>query len=200
MRAIKTKHVYLIAITNRIMDKLYLNDNVCFYPVKGFEGLYWINENGDVYSKRKRFLVAHKDRYGYLKLGLSKNGNRYWFTIHRLVALNFIDNPNKKPCVNHIDGNKLNNSTSNLEWCTVTENNRHSWKIGNSKVSPNAVAALKKKLCKKVLQLNLNGETIKEWSGIREAARGVGGESSCISEVCRSLRKTHKGFIWKFST
>ena len=65
------------------------------------------------------------NNYGYLRISLSVDGKRHKYSIHRLVALLFIDNPYNKKEVNHIDGNKLNNVVTNLEWVTSSENQLH---------------------------------------------------------------------------
>ena len=67
---------------------------------------------------------------GYQRINLHHKGNARKFTIHRLVAIAFIDNPQSKPQVNHIDGNKLNNNASNLEWNTAKENTNHADSTG----------------------------------------------------------------------
>lgn len=91
---------------------------------------YIINEYGEVYKykgeKCYRIMKTSIDRYGYLKMPLSYKGKRYYKTVHRLVAEIFIPNPDNLPEVNHIDGNKLNNHISNLEWCTGEYNLWHS--------------------------------------------------------------------------
>lgn len=99
-------------------------------PVHGVSR-YLINENGDVKSLITNKIMRTKiDRYGYKTIGLVKdNGKKWYATIHRLVALTYIDNPQPDVFnqVNHIDGNKLNNHVSNLEWCSPKANVNHSY-------------------------------------------------------------------------
>lgn len=111
----------------------------------GYAGLYQISDLGNVKSLdrwiygrgRKKKQLRHgiimkpkTDRYGYLSIQLMKEDIRRHITVHRLVALSFIPNPENKPQVNHIDGNKKNNKVYNLEWNTPKENVTHAYKIG----------------------------------------------------------------------
>lgn len=91
---------------------------------------YYISSYGEVKRKLKngrwRFLSNKAiDRYGYPKITLSINGERRTISIHRLVAELFIPNPENKPQVNHINGDKTNNRMQNLEWVTGEENMEH---------------------------------------------------------------------------
>jgi predicted XRE-type DNA-binding protein len=96
--------------------------------IKGFED-YEVSNYGNVRNiKKNKILKSKKDRSGYLSLSLYLNGVKKFKYIHRLIALNFIEEIEGKPFVNHKDGNKLNNLISNLEWCTHKENCQHSIK------------------------------------------------------------------------
>lgn len=112
-----------------------------FVDIKGFEDYYQIsnygrilskdviwNTNKNILSRGGKIKKLCLDQYGYLRVTLWKNNKGKSFYIHRLIALHFIINPENKEQINHIDGDKLNNSISNLEWCTNKENINHSIK------------------------------------------------------------------------
>lgn len=87
---------------------------------------YQISSWGRVYSKNTHSIVAQeKTEKGYMRVYLCRDGVRKHYKVHRLVAGEFIPNPLGKPQVNHKDGNKENNSVSNLEWVTNKENCNH---------------------------------------------------------------------------
>lgn len=94
---------------------------------------YIINKNSDIRYKRTRRQLKQRDnRYGYKTVCLhsDKAGYKISKPVHRLVDEQFIDNPENKKEVNHIDGNKINNNASNLEWCTRQENSDHASRSG----------------------------------------------------------------------
>jgi len=98
--------------------------------IKGY-GNYLVSNKGRVFNyKFKKFLKRRKNQDGYLLVTLSKNGIVKTQKVHRLVAIAFIENPENKPTVNHIDGIKMNNFVSNLEWNTYSENTQHGYDIG----------------------------------------------------------------------
>ena len=117
-------------------------------PVVGWEKLYEVSSLGRVnrlettvrtcgtnmvFTTRvikKRQLSPYIDFAGYERVTLCDSGRKKNVLVHRLVAIAFIPNPDNKPSVNHIDFNKLNNTTYNFEWCTHKENMRHAFKNG----------------------------------------------------------------------
>lgn len=94
--------------------------------IENFEGLYQISDKGRVRNvKTDRILIPKITKRGYKTITLSKDGIKYFFQIHRLVAKAFIPNPNNYPCVNHKDENGENNNVDNLEWCTHKYNTNY---------------------------------------------------------------------------
>lgn len=90
----------------------------------GYEGLYKINEFGDIYSIRlNRLLSPYISNKGYKLIDLAKDGTRTKYSIHKLVAIHFVPNPFNLPIVLHLDNNKLNTYYTNLKWGTYSENN-----------------------------------------------------------------------------
>ena len=120
--------------------------------IQGHREVYQISNLGNVRTKarqckdhisepheKKKFINSN----GYYRVGLNLDGKNKMHLLHRLVAQLFIPNPENKPYVNHIDGNKLNCRADNLEWCTRSENEIHAWRIGLKTVSPNHPAGEK---------------------------------------------------------
>ena len=96
--------------------------------VLNYEGLYEVSNMGNVRNSRTgRKLSLRYRKDNHIDCMLYKNGKSIRYTVHRLVAIAFIDNPNNYPIINHIDGNGLNNNVSNLEWCTYSHNSQHNF-------------------------------------------------------------------------
>lgn len=96
---------------------------------------YAVDVDGKIYNRKTGKALAQRlNRDGYSVVELWKNNKKTVYTVHRFVAKAFIENPENKPCVNHIDGNKANNKVENLEWVTYSENSIHALKTGLQKV------------------------------------------------------------------
>ena len=112
--------------------------------IAGYEGMYQVSDMGQVRSldrfddrghkQKGRTLTQSINTYGYLCVKPSIEGKKTLKYIHRLVLEAFIPNPDNRPQVNHMDGNKQNNHVSNLEWATAKENSQHAVDTG---LSPN---------------------------------------------------------------
>lgn len=177
-------------------------------PVKGYEGYYEVSNRGRVkrvgkYRNQVKewesnvILKPAKKNNGYMFCQLSKDNKASTKMIHRLVAEAFIDNPDNKPTVNHIDGNRANNTVENLEWATYTENNNHA-----IHVLATVDSRKNNKSSKPVLQYDLQGNFIQEYPSYREAVRQTG--IKAIDVVCRGERqkgrkqKTAGGYLWRY--
>lgn len=153
---------------------------------------YEISNMGTVRNKRNgNFLKPAIDKDGYLKVCLCENNKRIYRFVHRLVAIEFIENSQNKETINHIDGNKTNNCVENLEWATITENNRHALKTGLRNMK-------NRQGSKKVAQYDMENNLIKIYPSANEAKRITGFSQGHISECCRNEIKQYNGYIWKY--
>lgn len=169
--------------------------------IQGYEGLYQVSNFGNIKSlnyrrtKKEREMAKRINGEGYEIVGLY-NGNQQLQTgVHRLVAQAFIPNPEHKEQVNHIDGNKRNNRVDNLEWCTQTENIRHAMRTGLLNITGASNGS-----SRKVQQLDLKGNVLKQFNTIIEAGRylGVKCQPTGIISVCKGKKKTAYGYKWAY--
>lgn len=183
--------------------------------VKGYEGLYQISSLGRIKSLKKiddygkiikeniRKLQIDKD--GYFMISLWNKGKCKTLRVNRLVAETFIPNPNYKPVVNHIDGDKQNNIVSNLEWCTGSENDLHAYKLGLRKVNKTGLGRFGKLngASKAIYMLEPDTEEIiKKFDSLADAARYLGRNPSRMSHIAaqiRGERKTAYGYKWRYT-
>lgn len=126
------------------LNNIELLPNEEWKPVRNYENLYWISNQGRVYNNRK-IMKFYRINSGYLCIDLTKNRVKQKFLVHRLVASHFCNNDQEHPEVNHIDENKDNNSSSNLEWCSRSHNKQHSMATGTYDILYTAKNTLGKK-------------------------------------------------------
>lgn len=173
---------------------------------------YSITENGDIFKLNGELLSKQTLNSGYYIVHLYSNNKRKACTIHRLVALHFISNPENKKYVNHLDGNKLNNAKSNLAWSTHSENMLHAFKTGlmgdtNLKAAER-MRELGKKHCSAermifytmqkivpVIQMGISGNIINAYPSISEAQRATGAKN--IHKVLSGKNTYSGGYKWE---
>lgn len=184
--------------------------NEIWKDIAGYEGLYQVSNFGNVRSfknlnGRGVVLKPHPikpalKRDGYLSVTLSKkdnNGSRVlsFPRINQLVARAFIENPDNLPCVDHKDNNKLNNCVDNLQWLSIGDNvhkyfsktHCNKWK-GRGKINATPV-----------YQLDCEGNIVKKYKSMTEAAVQVYGDNSYRSKIykrCERGTPLHN-FYWK---
>ena len=165
--------------------------------IEGYEGLYQISSEGRVkslnynHTGKDKILNGSKNKYGYLKVCLYKEGKKKTHTIHRLVTIAFIPNPNNFPEINHIDEDKTNNRVENLEYC----DRKYNINYGNRNEK------MAKSLSKPILQFSLDGKFIRKWDSGMQVQKDLGFDNSNITKCCKG-RKNYKsvgGFIWGYA-
>lgn len=170
-------------------------------PIKGYKG-YEISNFGNI--KRFGRLLKLSAWNNYKVIRLRSNGNEKTMYVHRLVAMTFIPNPSNKPMVNHIDGNKLNNNSENLEWCTKQENEIHAWthgmkeKIRETSKRNLEIARQFIHNKKAIVQMDVDGNVVKIWDSASDAMKITGIDSSGISKCCNGKLKIVGGYKWRF--
>ncbi len=184
-----------------------MKDIEIWKDIPGYEGFYEVSTFGNVRSKDRvtlndrkiprntqwyrffpgKIITPELTHGGYLRIKLTKLGNRKKFFVHRLVAMAFIENPLNLPFINHKDEVKTNNNVHNLEWCD------HDYNIHYGTLQIRKTNAHKKE----VIQYDEFGGFVKEWKSATDAANELDFNQSKISQACRNKNK-YKNFIWRF--
>lgn len=152
--------------------------------IRGYNKFYKISNKGRVYSSLSDRILAPVISKGYVKANLHLYGKGKVWAVHRLVMLHFNYNKDhRKLQINHIDGNKQNNSLENLEWATAKENMRHSFRNGLNKLdgtvgSKNGMSKLTEKEVEEIIEL-LKYKCFFQ----REIAEMYGVQFTCISAI-----------------
>lgn len=158
----------------------------CFRAVKGYPGTIRVHEER-ILSQTKGVITKRYPNPQY-SVELWKFGKRQRIAVGRVVAMAFIPNPGNYPQVNHIDGDRSNNCTGNLEWCTASENNYHAYATGLTSSG----------MSKAVIGVSVRSGLIVEYESIADAARRVKGNPDAIRGAVKGRLKTSAGFTWTF--
>lgn len=161
--------------------------------IADFEGLYLISSFGRVKSIiNNKILTPCIVRANGLVVGLMRNGKVEKRQVSRLVAAAFIPNPENKPCIDHIDGDRANNHADNLRWVTVKENQNNP--ITKSKW----IGKKAKPHHEKAVEQIKNGIVVNVFVSIQEAARKGNFSATAICKVCKGKGNLHKGYKWRY--
>ncbi len=181
--------------------------------IQGYEGKYQVSTLGRVKSLPKprttpgghKYMTKERLRHfsvnrGYQMVDLYDGVGAEVRLVHRLVAHAFIPNTERKPHVNHKDGDRGNNAVENLEWCTPSENEWHSYHVLGKK-SPRAFLGRFNERhpgSKQVIQEDMDGNIVAIFPSAREADR-FGYDYRNVSAVCLGKRSHYKGYRWRFN-
>lgn len=150
---------------------------------------YYITKDGRVYSTlNNKFLYTWTDNTGYSQVALFKEGKKKHFRIHRLVAEGFVLNTKGKPFVNHIDGNKLNNHYSNLEWVTNSENTQHAYDNNLYKNTNRC----------EVDVFSLDGDFLQSFPSIRSLAKELNVNRKTVTSILKHKKRNNYNYIFKY--
>lgn len=178
-----------------------------WYDIKYFEGLYMISDKFRIKrvqqtdkTGRKRWInkfmsVTVRNMYYTVRL-TNKKGEYKAIRLHRIIATTFIPNPNNHPVVNHIDGNKQNNSIENLEWCTHGDNARHAYKIGLQKAS---IGKRYTGQYRSILCLDMSGEELAIFKSADIAGKLLKINRPNISRVLRGDLPYYMGYKFEYA-
>ena len=155
---------------------------------EGKETDYSVSTEGEVRKDTTNYILSQSSQQDYKFVGLLIDGQQKRMRVHRMVAMTFIDNPDNKPYVNHINGNRSDNNVENLEWVTPSENTRHAVETG----------LMNSGRKRAVIQYSLNGEQMATFESASEAARQTGGSQSKITMCCKRQRQTANDYQWRY--
>lgn len=155
---------------------------------EGKETNYSVSDLGEVRKDINNYILSQSLQQDYCHVTLNINGKQKRMRVHRLVAEAFIENPENKPYVNHIDGNRGNNKVENLEWVTPSENIQHAVDHG----------LMRSGVARRVVQYDLKGNQMMTFESATEAARQIGGSQAHITQCCKRQRETDHDYQWRY--
>ena len=158
---------------------------------------YLVSDTGRVRRVGSNTDHSVRDKRGYLVTDLYQGGKRTTVRVHRLVAEAFISNPECKPEVNHKDGNKHNNTVSNLEYVSKKENCHHAWANGLAKPSYGMLGKTNPNSGRKGKPFRII-ETGEVFGTLKECEDKIAGNNRHINDCLRGRQRTHKGYHFEY--
>lgn len=183
------------------------SDMEVWKDIQGYEGLYQVSNLGNVRSLNWRNTGQVRNLYlkpqnrGYLQVELAKCGQKRGFTVHRLVAMAFVSGYAEGKVVNHINEDKRDNRAENLEWVSQSENTKYSCRpISGVTFKRHVVKGTARKCKTPVIQINVNGERVKEWASAVAVKVALGYSDWSIKQCCEGKRRSAYGYLWQYAT
>ncbi len=164
-------------------------DHSTWSVIPGFPG-YKVSRSGQIVSIRRNQLIKQHLTGNYYCICIYQDAKSKIVSVHRLVALTYVDNPDNLPVVDHIDGDHQNNNVENLRWVTHQQNSQFAVDLG---LTPKPVGY-------KVEQLDDDGEVIATYFTLKEATEATGANPNTISLCCKGTRKKSGGYAWRFAS
>lgn len=169
-------------------------------PVVGFEKLYCVSNFGNIKSKKSDKLLKKVQhcRDKYYQVCLYKNKKNYTLKVHQIVAKSFPEicgNYFENCCVDHIDGNRLNNNADNLKVCSYLENNNNPITLQKLR---KAIIKINERKRKPVYQYDKNNNLINEYISVTEASKKTNILRTAIDNCVNKRSNTAGGYIWKY--
>lgn len=188
-------------------------NKVIWKDIPNYEGLYKINNYGEIKNHNSKNMKVYFTTNGYLFVTLHKNGISKRHFIHRLVGFAFLENPENKPQIDHIDGNKTNNDVSNLRWVTAKENCNNPLRVekfvgtNNHFFGKKHTEETRRKMSKNHPDMSgsknpaarkvQNTYTLEIFETVKDAGKSAGVSDNSIRN---SIKRGYKsaGFVWRY--
>lgn len=189
------------------------NYSVIWNPVVGYEGLYEVSSTGVVRGLDRLIDQWHrsgkpcKRKVEASVLNPLPSGKGYLYVhiggkkrlVHRIVAEAFLENPLKHPCINHKNGIKTDNRVENLEWSTMSWNQKHRYDVLGHVGACHGKTGKDFSFSKPIVAISMRDGTFHNFESGRDAVRvGIGKFQQSVNKACNDQLRSHNGYVWSF--